>query len=171
MAKFQDRRGRAWLVELDLGAMTRVLREADVDLLTLHNPDSEALRILRDDPVRLLDVLLALLRPQIKAAGITEEDFAGGLLEEHVWQAVEALLEGVTDYYPPEKRAALKPLMERVIGAARNVRDRAARKVMQVMATENLDELQTKIERQIERSISGSSTGSSPASPASIPVP
>jgi hypothetical protein len=170
MASFLDRHGRKWLVEFDLWTLSRVKRDAEVDLLTLHDPDSAAMQILQGDHVRLLAVLLAVVEPQIKAAGLTEEEFARGLHEEHVWDAVAALLQGVTDYYPPAKRAALQPVIAATIEAARKVKDRSLHKLTQLVMATDMQKLSRQIEQAIENQLtSGKFTGPSPASPASTP--
>ncbi len=171
MAQFRDKTGRTWLVEFTLGSLTRVKAETGVDLLTLHIPDSPAMCVLRDDVGKLLDVLLVQLRPQMQERGVTVEQFGELLLEEHVWDAVEAILEGMVDYYPPAKRAALQPLMKRVISAARRVRDRATLEITRAMAGTDLDQIEREVEAAIQKSISGNCTGGSPASSASIPAP
>lgn len=167
MSSFQDRLGRHWVLEFTLGSLARVKSETGVDLLTFHQPDSPALRAMATDPWKLLEVLVSMLRPQLNEKQVTEEDFGNSLLEEHVQAAVEALLTGMVDYYPPAKRTALKTLVDRVLGAVRNVSDRANRELTQVMATTDLDAMQ----REMESAISGNSTGSSPASSASTPAP
>lgn len=166
MSSFTDKHGRPWSIEFTLGSLTRVKAETGVDLLTLHVPDSPALTVLRNDPVTLLQVLLVQLRPQLREKGVGDDAFADSILEEHVWSAVEALLTGMIDYYPPAKRVALQPLLMRVISAARNVRDRTTQQVTTALAGMDLDQLQ----QQIERSISGSITGSSPGSSDSTPA-
>lgn len=170
MSTFADNKGRTWSIDLTFGSICRVKKETGVDLLTLHNPDSPALNLMQEDSEKLLAVLLALVGPQLRAKGIAEEEFVDSLLEEHVLNAVEALMLGMVDYYPPEKQAVLKPLMRKVLGAARNVRDRQTATLRQAVAGVNLDELGRQVEEAIEQSISGSSTGGSPASSAAIPT-
>ena len=164
MATFLDNKKRLWSIEFTLGSIARVKAETGLDLLTLHNPHSPALAVIRDDVFKLLQVLLVQLRPQLRDKGVGDEEFADSLHEEHSWDAVAALLTGMVDYYPPEKRAALKPLVETVLSAAANVRNRNLRAIQQTMANSDLKELQQEIEAGIERSISGNSTGNSPAS-------
>lgn len=165
MASFKDRQDRSWSIDFTLGSLARVKSETGVDLLTLHVPDSPALAMLRDDPVMLLQVLCVQLRPQFQERGISEQQFADALQEEHVWGAVEALLLAMVDYYPPAKRTALQPLMQRVISAARNVSEKTTRQLQQATMSIDLDDFQ----QQIERSIVGNSTGSLPASLGSTP--
>lgn len=167
MSSFNDRHGRQWILEFTLGSLARVKTETGVDLLTFHQPDSPALRAMATDPWKLLEVLVSLLRPQLEQKGVSEEAFGDSLLEEHVQAAVEALLTGMVDYYPPAKRTALKTLVDRVLGAVRNVSERANRELTTVMATTDLDAMQ----KEIETAISGNSTGSSPASSESTPAP
>jgi hypothetical protein len=166
MASFQDRHGKTWPIEITLGVLTRVRSETGIDLLTLHEPESPALQALRDDPVALLAVLLVVLRPRLREAGVSDDQFADSLQEEHVWGAVEALLTGMIDYYPPAKRAPLQTLLATLLSAARKVRDKATRTLQQTVGTTDLETLETQIVQHIDRSMSGGSTSSSPASPA-----
>lgn len=170
MAKFRDKHGHEWLMEFTLGSLARVKSETGVDLLTFHIANSPAMQALQDDPMLLLRVLQVQLRPQLRERGVSDEEFSDSLLEEHAYCAVEALISGMVDYYPPAKRAALQPVVQTTISAARNVRDRADRTLRQEMARVDLNELQGQLETEIERSISGITTGSLAGSPESTRV-
>lgn len=166
MAVFKDLRGRTWAVDITLGTLARVKSESGLDLLTIHQPDSSVLERLTSDPALLLQTIVAVIRPQLQQQGVTETEFGDSLAEQQAWDATEALLRGLCDYYPPEKRAAMHRLLDAVLSAARNVNSRATAQLAKALGTME----PAAIEQQIERAISGASMTSSPASSASTPA-
>lgn len=170
MATFQDSKGRVWLIEVNVGSLARVKRAAGIDLLTVHDPQSTAWQQLTTNVVTLFDTLVALVGSQLQVQQVTADDFGASLTEEQVEQATQAMLQGVIDFYPPEKRAVMNRFLEAVVVAARNTKARTWGKITAKLNQVSPAELQQRIERELEKT-SGASATSSPASSASTPAP
>ena len=93
MPTFTDTAGRTWTVTVNVSGIKRVRDLLAVDLLDVANGD--LLSRLADDPVLLVDVLYALLKPEADARGVTDEDFGRGLAGGVLDEASSALMKGL----------------------------------------------------------------------------
>ena len=148
MPTFTDTAGRTWTVTVTVSGIKRVRDLLTVDLLDVANGD--LLSRLADDPVLLVDVLYALLKPEADARGVTDEDFGRGLAGGVLDEASSALMKGLLDFFPSAQRAR---------ALARMVRKIEEQEAAVAEATAAL------------ASIPGASSTNSPDAPASIPVP
>lgn len=108
MASFKDKLGAEWNITLTVGALRRVLDMVDVDLARLvetvdangnkRNPIQEWATLI-NDPIRVCDVLWAVVSPVAAARQITDEQF-GELLEgQTLANATEALEQSLRDFF------------------------------------------------------------------------
>lgn len=139
MPSFSDATGRTWDVRVDVGAVKRALDLAKVDLRVIESGKTMAEIAL--DPLKLVATLHAVLKPQVDAAGLSEEQFAalfaGDLLEE----AAKALMDGIVDFFPTSQRRAL--------GNLRTAIDRGTMKVFSLAAADlNPDTIEAEVERR-----------------------
>jgi hypothetical protein len=114
MKSFKDTAGRTWLVQVNVGTIKRVRDLLGVDLLAIVEDGAKLLRDLADDPVRLVDVLYAVLKPQADAATpyVNDEQFGEAMFGDPIAAGFEALVEAVTDFFPQARqRKALTTLM------------------------------------------------------------
>jgi len=101
-----------WDLSLNVAKMKRVKSLTDIDLMSvIDNP--EVLHQLTNDPMKLVDVLFAVIKPQADAVGVTDEDFAGDLDGEAIETGVSALLEALVDFFPGARRAMLRRVMDK----------------------------------------------------------
>lgn len=105
MAKFTDRKGREWDLSLDLAIVRRVEKETGINL---GIADESLFRTLAADLFALGGLLYSILKPQIEARKLSEDDFAAGLAGEALESAACALVEAMTDFFPPKKAAVMK---------------------------------------------------------------
>lgn len=87
MATFKDARGVEWTLNVNLGQCWRLKHEHAINLLDVETLSS--LLYLPDS--RLYPALYALLEPQRKARGISDDAFADGLVGTGVDAAQDAL--------------------------------------------------------------------------------
>lgn len=138
MAKFADRFGREWLVELDVAGFERVRKATDVDLQTVVDElgaldgRTEQLAALARDPVRLVRVLWVLCERQAanKAPAVEPEEFGRGFGGDAVEDASAALLDELVSFTPRRVRDVLRAGLAQV----KQERDRAAAKVLAAIA-------------------------------------
>jgi hypothetical protein len=109
MASFKDAIGREWEIKFDAPKLNRIRTECEVDLTAMDGKDFERVA---DDPFLLVNTLWFVLKPQAVLAGVTEEQFAEGLVGEFIDRAVECLLKAITDFFNPSKSALLQAIAE-----------------------------------------------------------
>lgn len=128
MASFKDSEGREWELRLTLRSASRVKEKTGVninDALKVTKGDGVKettllIQQLIDDPHKLYSVVVCLLEPQFKSEGITEEQFGEALDDEDVVaDIVEALNLAVIDFFPSDRRAALRRAFERLWSAGK----------------------------------------------------
>lgn len=100
MGTFKDTAGREWTITLTIGALKRIRSVAGLDLMPLFGgqdkQESEAVRTLLLDPMRMADVVYAALKPQLDEAGIDDEAFGELLAGPVLAAAAEAFLDAAT---------------------------------------------------------------------------
>lgn len=114
MKKFQDAKGRDWLLEISTTSLRRVRAALEVNLLAIVE-GKELFERLASDPVLLCDVLFVLCQDQAKERSLSDEEFGLGLRGDVLDAATEALLEELCDFFPhPRKRAVLRKMLAKL---------------------------------------------------------
>jgi putative transposase len=108
MPSFRDGNDKTWEVRVDVAAVKRVLEFAKVDLRVIES--GKTLAELALDPVKLVDTLYAIVKPQADAAGLTDEQFGGLFAGDVLEQAATALMDGILDFFPASQSRALGKL-------------------------------------------------------------
>lgn len=114
MKIFRDALDRDWQIAVNVGTLKQVR-----DLLgglwlpDLVNEKCKPLGELLSDDCRLVDVLCALCRPQLKALDVSDEEFAAGFAGDALDRAADAFLEEFIGFFrEPRVREALKKVRE-----------------------------------------------------------
>jgi len=157
MSSFKDNQGRSWQIAVTINTVKRVRSLLDIDLLAIV--DGKLLERLVNDPVLLVDVLYAVVKPYADEEGISDADFGDALAGDAIDAATTALLEGLADFFPQRRRE----LLHRALGKLREVEARAMDLAEEKLADPSLD-------LEIQRILGDSSTAS-PASSAATPAP
>ncbi len=176
-----DSENRSWSCTITVATVKRVQQLAEVNLLEAFDG---LLMKLADDPVSLANVLYAVCKLQADERGVTDEQFGELLGGETIEGATTALVQGIIDFFPSQRRQILKQIWAKTQKARQAVTDLAVEKV----ESPQLDELQTlelqaagaEFDRRIEKlrqeaqsklAEPGDSSGSSQVSSASTPAP
>ena len=176
-----DSDNRSWSCAITVATVKRVQQLAEVNLLEAFDG---LLMKLADDPVSLANVLYAVCKPQADEWGVTDEQFGELLGGETIEAATNALVQGIIDFFPNQRRQVLKQIWAKTQKARQAVTDLAVEKV----ESPQLDELQMlalqaagmEFDRQIEKlrqeaqsklTDPGDSSGSLQVSSASTPAP
>ncbi len=153
MRTFTDNAGRTWTLSLSFGAVKRVRGLLDVNLLELDKGEPPLLTRLGTDPILLVDVIFAVIKPQADGLGVTDEQWAESMGGEAMLAAQKAFYGEVADFTrsqgrPDMAKAALAQhaLLERVIAMSEE-------RIGQI----DLDELANKISGDSSTSLPGSS--------------
>ena len=109
MPCFKDINGKNWPVHITVGSLKRVKNMTDVDLIAA---DQKLFETLAEDPITLVNVLYAAVKPEADSAGVTDDQFGEALAGDALFDATEALMESLCDFFPqPAKRALMKKAM------------------------------------------------------------
>jgi hypothetical protein len=150
MAKFTDRTGHVWLVDLDVATLNRIRAKLEVDLYAALDEDFAGLRALLEDLPKLVDVLYLACERAAKESNVSDEDFGRSLAGDALEDAGQALVDAVIDFFPHRK--------------ARDALQRAVR-ISRQQQSETLDHVLGRLD-----AIWNASAGNWPASSASIPA-
>lgn len=118
MTCFTDNQERTWSLSVNVNTLRRVKALCGVmltDLVVLEpgkKPTMELLERLANDPVLLVDVLYAAIKPEADVRGISDESFGAAMVGDVLETAVTALLEEVIAFFPSAKRMVLKRLLD-----------------------------------------------------------
>jgi Glu-tRNA(Gln) amidotransferase subunit E-like FAD-binding protein len=159
-----DTTGRQWLARVTIGDAQRIKAELQIDLL-----DPEQLGGTFADPFRVVELLAAIHRDQITAAGLTAGDFVELATETaEVSNAAAAALEAaLADFFRRLRRPALAAVIERAAEATAATEAEALRRakdprVAQAMKAAGVREL-AKFDAIVDAAIRGSTSGEPPA--------
>jgi len=159
MTHFIDTKGRKWTLDVTVAAIKRVRSLAGVDLLAIL--DKGEIPSILLDPIRLVDVLFALVKPQADSLNISDEQFGEAMAGDCIAAAGEAFVEGLVRFSPnPSDRAVLA----RVHELTRAAMDRA-----RAVVTARLESgvVERAMNEEIDRAIHGMASGNAPGSSAS----
>jgi hypothetical protein len=107
MSTFNDKNGDSWSVEITVGAVKEVKKLLSIDLMSLATEDSNTLTLLCEDALTLVNVIYVVCKEQADSRGIKDEDFGRLFTGDAIEDATNALIEGITDFFPPRRRAVL----------------------------------------------------------------
>ena len=107
---FKDTADRTWDLSLTVNDAKRVQAFTGLNLLRLAPED---ISDLSTDPIKLVDALFALVKPQADKLGVSDEDFGRSLAGDVIADATEAFLEAIVNFTPyPAKRETLRKALK-----------------------------------------------------------
>lgn len=113
MASFTDATGRTWAVNIDVTTIRRLRSALDVNLLDIVEDEGKLLAQLLTDPVLLVDMIYVICKPQADQHNLTDEDFGRALVGDAIDRATDALLEALSAFFPSQRGALLRRLVEK----------------------------------------------------------
>lgn len=105
MRAVKDTQGRTWELRLDVAAFKRIERLAGIRLQDVMN--AELWERLSSDPIAVVDVLYAAVKPQCDALRLTDEAFGQAMSAEVIERATESLIEELNDFFRGSPKAKL----------------------------------------------------------------
>ena len=170
-AIWTDAENRTWSTAISVNAIRRVKELVGVNLLEVF--DGEMLARLADDPVLLVNTLYAVCKPQADERDVSDEAFGELLVGDTIELAAAALVRGIADFFPKDRRAVLN----RLWAATKRTRTEAIQMAMDKLDSPLVDQVITgaiqKASDEIDQRLRsfGDSSGNSPESLASSPAP
>ena len=116
MRKWKDNEGRDWSITVNVTSIKNVRDVTGINLSGLFKDQAQALF---DDIVMFVDVLWVLTEAQATHRGVTQEQFAAGLVGDAIENAADALLEDVIDFFPSGRRAIFRATKNKADAAAK----------------------------------------------------
>jgi hypothetical protein len=105
---FKDQLGRKWQITLDANAVDRIERKFGICLNEEYILQS--LKKITGNAELMLTVTKEAFLPEAKRRGISEEDFAAGVLSDHLQEALVAFLDELVDVFAQKMRDSYKYL-------------------------------------------------------------
>ena len=100
MAKFTDRLGRDWTLDITVHDIIQVRKGLGIDLFNAFAGDYAVYSAIVSDVEKLVGVAYILCRDQITRAGLTEEDFGKGVAGDSLRGLADAFSEALVDFFP-----------------------------------------------------------------------
>jgi len=147
-ASWKDAHGRLWGTTVNVNTVRRVRELLDVDLLDCF--DGKLFARLADDPVLLVNTLYVVCKPQADERAVSEEGFAELLVGDTITSAVNALVAGLTCFFPSERRGYLTRMWAATAQARTAAMNLADKKLDSPIVVRALDEAMAKANRQID---------------------
>jgi len=167
MRKFEDSKKESWELALTFGSIKRLKGLLEVDLLDLLGGDPPLLTRLGTEVTLLVDVICALVRPQLAARELSDEDFAERLDGVAGKAAMEAFYAELADFTRNLGQTAQARAVERQTEVL--VKEMVLRTEM--VERVDLDALVEKGRMEMEEELTGIMSTSAPDSSESIPPP
>lgn len=140
--KWKDSKGREWVFACNVFSMSRVKKEVGVDLSQAIKEGSTVIEDVIGDVALFFDVVSCLLKEQIAAAGLSIEEFGEGINDEDVvTDACQALVEAILDFFPPDRRRALKKAFRRIWELSRKKFDAQAKTVIDLIESDEFERI------------------------------
>ena len=105
MQQFKDTLGRPWLVQVTVGIISDVRAALAVDVVDVGG---EIFQRLQSDPILLCNVLYLVCKEQADADGISDVDFGRAMGGDAIDDATDALLEALINFFPRQRREAIR---------------------------------------------------------------
>jgi hypothetical protein len=165
-AIWQDATGRTWSSAINVNTIKRVRDLVGVDLVDCF--DGTLFNKLAEDPVLLVGTLHAICKPQAEGRGVSEEAFVELLVGDCITEAVNALVMGLVDFFPKERRGVLARLWatnQKARTAAAQMADRKMDSpLMEKILQEKISEMDAEIDQRLQDLLkSGSESSKFPA--------
>jgi uncharacterized protein YuzB (UPF0349 family) len=134
MKPFQTSDGAKYEIAVNVATVKRVRDLTGINLLGLVG-DQKAVSELFEDDVKFCEVLCAVVRPQLEAAGKSDDDFFAAINGDVIETAAEALLAEIVNFFQEPRRSLLRKAMEKYQTAYRKVRAEGAAAAEKAMET------------------------------------
>jgi len=109
---FLDDNGDQWSIRVDVNTLKRVQDLTGVNLAEVVEEGSNLIERLDKDPVLLVGVVWAVLKPQCELRDITPEEFGSRIIGDTLQEASEAFLYALIRFFPKARRGPLLIILD-----------------------------------------------------------
>ncbi|MEI8197016.1 MAG: hypothetical protein WCI73_14045, partial [Phycisphaerae bacterium] len=124
MARFTDRQGREWVLDLSVQDLKTVRSELDLNLFDAFADNYRSYNDLVSNPERLVAVVYLLCQRQAQVAGVSPEDFGAAIAGDVLASLGDAFTEALIDFFP---NARGREVLRATVQKAREVMDEKLR--------------------------------------------
>lgn len=121
--------------------MKRTLALTGFNIGTSFTDEMKPLAKVLEDPIKFVDVLYAVCKPQADEAGLSDEMFGECLVGDCLTSAVDALLEALADFFPKRQGALLKRMFSKMRQMQNTLAEHAEKELDQLMSTSSASSL------------------------------
>lgn len=133
---FKDAAGRLWVVSVNVASIRYVRDALGVDLYELSGSATGVLE-LRDDPVKLVEVIWHLCSKAAAKEGISDEEFYASMWGDAIASATDAFVGALVDFFPDaRRRAILTEMMEKQTELMRTIQTEEMNRVKEIDVNE-----------------------------------
>lgn len=112
MRVIKDLKGREWELQITVGTVKRVRSYCDLDLYNIG--DSGFIKIIIDEPIKLIEMFWTIFEDQAKAKEIDEKEFCEGWAGDIIDEATKIFLDELIEFFPEKKRQPARKLLEKL---------------------------------------------------------
>ena len=125
---FDDRKGRRWTLELNIGLAGHINDQCKVDFVDVMEERNTALRQIAASDALFVRVLWLMCEESAAEQGVDEVSFGRGLNGDALGDAMLALMEAIVLFTLPVRRVAVRAILDKVIQVQRDAASRMAEK-------------------------------------------
>jgi hypothetical protein len=129
MAKFKTLDGKEWVVDVTYLTVKRVRDLCAVNVLDICNLDKETLSGWVADDLKVLEVVCAVVRPQLAAVDMSDEDFFAACDGSVLKEAVERLVDQVSDFFQEPRKGLVKKVIKKLRETERKMEAQAEKAI------------------------------------------
>ena len=171
VSSWKDRDDRSWSTAISVTTIARVKEVTGVNLLDIV--EGKLLPQFLDDPLLLVEVLYVVSKPQIDERSVTKDAFGDLFVGDVTVDAVNALVQGLLDFFPSGRREMIQRLWQATERAQNEAVKMATSKLNSPLVeralTGAIKKASDEIDQQLEQF--GDISTNSPASSESTPAP
>jgi len=160
MAKFKTLDGKEWVIHVTYLTVKRVRDLCGVNVLDICNLDKESLSGWVADDLKVLEVVCAVVRPQLSAVDMADDEFFAACDGQVLKDAVERLVDEVSDFFQEPRKGLVKKIIKKL---------RETERKMEAQAEKAIDAALSQCDFEAALKTHGSSGSTSPESSASSP--
>jgi methyl-accepting chemotaxis protein len=170
VSSWKDRDGRSWSTSISVTTIARVKETTGVNLLEIV--EGKLLPQFLDDPLLLVEVLHVISKAQVDERGVSKEAFGDLFIGDVTVDAVNALVQGLLDFFPSGRREMIQRLWQATERAQNEAVKMATNKLNSPLVEQALTGAIQKASDEIDQQLKqlGDTSTNSPELSASTPA-
>jgi len=140
MNKFKTLDGHELAIEVNYLTVKRVRDLCGVNVLDICNLDKESLSGWVADDLKVLEVICAVVRPQLASIDMADDEFFAACDGQVLKEAVERLVDQVSDFFQEPRKGLVKKVIAKLRETERKMEAQAERAIEQALSQCDFEE-------------------------------